>query len=59
MKVWAVDGESTGDSTRYLLGIYSTEDMAKEALIKHNRDISPIHEPYIMEWEVDAPLEDY
>ena len=59
MKVWAVDGESTGDSTRYLLGIYSTEEKAIGAINQGLHRDDPICEPCVMEWELDAPLEDY
>ena len=59
MKVWAVDGEINGDSTRYLMGIYSTVEKADEAMVEGRSRDDPIFDPYVMEWEIDKPLEGF
>ena len=59
MKVWAVDGEINGDSTRYLMGIYSTIEKAEEAMVEGRSRDDPIFDPYVREWEIDVPLEGF
>jgi hypothetical protein len=59
MKVFAVFAETDMDANNYLMGIYSTEEKALVAITEGISRVNPIYEPSIVEWEIDAPIEDY